>query len=115
FVRSAIEILGIPENDCINEYGMCELGSQFYGRGSSSHLEGPAWTRTLVMDPETGGPAPQGSPGLVRHIDLANVDSVLAIQTDDVGTAAAGGFLLQGRDAGAEVKGCSYAAEAFLS
>jgi acyl-protein synthetase LuxE len=121
FVRLAEDILGIPENDCVNEYGMCELGSQFYGRGPSSFLEGPPWTRTLVIDPDTGDVAPSGKPGLLRHFDLANVDSVLAIQTEDVGRGRGGAagegsaFILLGRDPNAEVKGCALSAEAFLS
>ncbi len=115
FVRQVGEIFGIPENVCLNEYGMCELSSQFYGRGASSYLEGPPWTRTLVMDPVTGRPASAGTPGLLRHFDLANVDSVLAIQTEDLGIADGNGFILQGRDPCAEVKGCSLSAEAFLS
>ncbi len=126
FVRQADETLSIPESACFNEYGMCELSSQFYGRGASSYLAGPPWTRTLVMDPATGRPAPRGTPGLLRHFDLANVDSVLAVQTEDVGisvlrpTSDVGretwdGFILQGRDPSAEVKGCSLSAEAFVS
>jgi hypothetical protein len=115
FVRRAGEVFGIPEKACFNEYGMCELSSQFYGQGVSSYLEGPAWTRTLVIDPVTGQAAAAGTPGLLRHFDLANVDSVLAIQTEDIGVADGTGFVLQGRDPGAEVKGCSLSAEAFLS
>jgi hypothetical protein len=104
FVRQAGDILGIPESECVNEYGMCELGSQFYGRGASSYLEGPPWTRILV-----------GEDGHLRYFDLANVDSVLAIQTDDIGAVEGKGFVFQGRDPNADVKGCSLSAEAFLS
>jgi len=114
FVQKAGEILGIPEAQCVNEYGMCELGSQFYGHGSSSYLNGPFWCRTLVIDSATGQAVPEGTPGLLRHFDLANVDSILAIQTEDVGYAQKDGFVLQGRDPNAEVKGCSIEAEVFL-
>ncbi len=115
FVHQAGEILGVPENACHNEYGMCELSSQFYGRGAPSYLEGPPWTRTLVIDLATGCPAPPGTPGLLRHFDLANVDSVLALQTEDMGIADGDGFIFLGRDPQAEVKGCSLSAEAFLT
>jgi hypothetical protein len=114
FVRLAHEILGIPEDQCINEYGMCELSSQFYGRGPSTVLAGPPWTRTLVIDPVTGRPALSGHVGLLRHFDLANVGSVLAVQTEDVGIHTPEGFILRGRDPNAEVKGCSLSAESFL-
>jgi hypothetical protein len=67
------------------------------------------------MDPATGQPTTSGTPGLLRHFDLANVDSVLAVQTEDVGIEESAGFVLQGRDPSAEVKGCSLSAEAFVS
>ncbi len=114
FVRLVEERLGIPAAQCINEYGMCELSSQFYGRGPESYLEGPAWTRTLVIDPLTGLEAAAGQPGLLRHFDLANVDSILAIQAEDEGIAQGAGFVLRGRASDAEVRGCSVSADAFV-
>lgn len=107
FVRRVEEMLGIAPDQCINEYGMCEMSSQFYGRGAKSHLEGPAWTRTLIINPDTGEEVPTGQPGLLRHFDLANVDSVMAIQTDDQGQAESSGFEFLGRSATASLKGCS--------
>ncbi len=140
FVRQVGETLGIPEDQCVNEYGMCELSSQFYGHGASCYLQGPPWTRTRVTDPLTGRESPAGKPGLLRHFDLANVDSVLAIQAEDLGLVPSPnplpkgrgqgsafslqgeggrspdeGFILLGRDPSAEVKGCSLSAEAFLA
>jgi hypothetical protein len=103
FLRLAGTYLGVPEADCINEYGMCELGSQFYARGASMVFQGPPWVRTLVNDT-----------GRLRHFDLANVDSVLAVQTDDAGEVRPGGFLFKGRAASAELKGCSIEMEAML-
>ena len=114
FVRQAGDYLGIPEDHCINEYGMCEMSSQFYGIGSSTHLEGPVWVRTLVIDPSTGREAVDGETGLLRHFDLSNGESVMAIQTEDVGRKDGNGFILLGRAPEAEVKGCSISAEAFL-
>ncbi len=140
FVEQVKQVFGISADHCINEYGMCEMSSQFYGSGTSTQLEGPPWVRTLVIDPETGGEVVPGDEGLLRHFDLANVDSVMAIQTEDVGVMTvsgercavsdgrensepstayriphtAYGFNLLGRAANAEVKGCSISAEAFL-
>ena len=94
---------------------MCEMSSQFYGKGLSTRLEGPTWVRTLVIDPATGHETLHGQDGLLRHFDLANVDSVMAIQTEDVGRAEDQGFTLLGRAPGADVKGCSISAEAFLA
>src|SRR5207248_2220185 len=33
FLDQVIQTLGIPETQCINEYGMCEMSSQFYAHG----------------------------------------------------------------------------------
>jgi hypothetical protein len=75
---------------------------------------GPPWVRTVVVDPESMERLPPGAPGLLRHYDLANLDSVMAIQTDDLGIAHAEGFELLGRAAGAEARGCSLAVEELL-
>jgi len=83
FLQLAAICLGIPASECINEYGMCELSSQFYASGESPVFYGPAWVRTRVVDPQTGEPAADRRPGLLQHFDLANVDSVMAIQTED--------------------------------
>jgi hypothetical protein len=114
FVGAVVRFLGIPEARCVNEYGMCELSSQFYAPGRSAVLQGPAWVHVRVIDQETGTPAAGDRSGLLRFFDLANVDSVLAVQTDDVGTLKDGGFVFQGRAPGAELKGCSLSAEALL-
>lgn len=129
--------LGVPPAACVNEYGMTELCSQFYDDALISGaapplprpLRGPAWTRTLVVDPHTLDPLPAGRPGLLRIWDLANRGSVMCIQTEDraeidvptnefetpsratlaaLGTAP---FRLLGRARGSEPRGCSLEAE----
>ncbi|MBI3251831.1 MAG: hypothetical protein HYZ52_00730 [Candidatus Omnitrophica bacterium] len=106
--------LGIPENFCVSEYGMTELSSQFYSAGGRP-FEGPPWTRTLVIDPATGEEAKKGEKGLLRHWDLANRGSVMAVQTEDLGLAHREGFELLGRAPEAEIRGCSTAYEEFLA
>lgn len=115
FLERVFRLLGLPESACVNEYGMCELSSQCYGRGASDLLQGPLWMKTLVVDPDTGAPVPEGTPGILRHFDLANVDSVMAVQTEDMGRAEGDGFHFLGRAHGADLKGCSLAAERFLA
>jgi hypothetical protein len=44
---------------------------------------------------------------LLRHLDLANLGSVVALQTEDVGRALGNGIELLGRVPGAEARGCS--------
>jgi hypothetical protein len=113
--------LGIAPAWCVNEYGMTEMSSQFYdgAAGSASppaerlHA-GPAWVRTVAADPETLRPLPHGEVGVLRHHDLANLDSVAAIQTADLGFTTPEGFRVLGRARGAEARGCSIAMDDLL-
>ncbi|HEX6064292.1 MAG TPA: hypothetical protein VFZ04_08740, partial [Longimicrobiales bacterium] len=84
--------LGVPAENVINEYGMTEMLSQFYD--AQEVKRGPPWVRTIVVDPETLRELPHGETGLLRHVDLANLFSVSAIQTEDVGRMANDGFEL---------------------
>ena len=101
--------------DIWNEYGMTELTSQFYSRGAAGSHFGPPWLRFLVIAPETNREAPAGQIGVLRIFDLANLWSVLGIQTQDLAMARAdGGFLLLGRDPAALPRGCSRALDELL-
>ncbi|HEU4558448.1 MAG TPA: hypothetical protein VFS20_11385, partial [Longimicrobium sp.] len=114
--------LGIAPAWCVNEYGMTEMSSQFYdgvagaasAPGQRLH-EGPAWVRTQAADPETLDPLPHGEIGVLRHYDLANLNSVMAIQTADLGFTTPSGFRVLGRAEGAEARGCSIAMDELLS
>lgn len=116
--------LGVPTPRMVNEYGMTELLSQFYEpvlrtAGAPAALDGrhhvgPPWVRTRVLDPETLEPLATGETGLLCHLDLANLGSVAAVLTADVGVAVEGGFRVLGRAPGAEPRGCSLALESLL-
>jgi acyl-coenzyme A synthetase/AMP-(fatty) acid ligase len=109
------QYLGIAVDQVLNEYGMTELSSQFYTRGlRQPHMAGP-WLRTLVIDPETGGEVPIGGTGALRIFDLANLGSVLAIETRDLAIRCEEGFELLGRDPAALPRGCSRAADEMLN
>lgn len=103
--------LGIPLQNCVNEYGMSEMTSQFYdgiaGKTGRRVYQAPPQVRTQVLDPITLKRAPKGKTGLLAHLDLANIDSVAAILTEDLGQEVDGGFVLTGRASGADLKGCS--------
>ena len=98
------------------EYSMTELSSQAYSVGPEGRFFAPPWARILVVDPVTLEPLEEpGSVGLIRWIDLANVDSVAAIQTSDRGRIGEDGSLeLLGRAADAELRGCSLTVEEIL-
>jgi hypothetical protein len=115
-LKAAWSRLHVPAYMCVNEYGMTELLSQFYDDALASRVAGrlaprakvgPPWTRTRVVDPVKLAPVERGEKGLLLHLDLANVESVAAVQTLDVGRAIGGGFEILGRAAGAERRGCS--------
>ena len=106
--------LGLEPDDILNEYSMTELSSQWYTRGLGQPHLGPAWARALVIDPETGREVPDGERGILRLFDLANLGSVLAIQTQDLAIRRGAGFELLGRDPAAIPRGCSRSADELL-
>lgn len=80
----------------------------------------PHWARLVVVDPLTRRPVPHGEPGLLLHIDLANVGSCMAVLSDDIGRAVGpdpgtADIILRGRAAGAEARGCSLALDEVLT
>lgn len=121
--------LGIPASHIVTEYGMSEISSQAYDRvagevhGQRSEVRGqrvevaghpqssifrfPAWARSVATSPETGQEVAEGETGLLRIFDLANVRSVMAIQTEDLAVRRGDAFELLGRAAEAEPRGCS--------
>jgi len=111
FYGSMRDRFGVPDKACLSEYGMSEMASQFYSGGELGQFRAPRWLRTRVIDPLTGDDAAQGSAGLLRHYDLANWNSVCAIQTQDLGISCGEGFRLLGRAPEAQVRGCSLAVE----
>jgi hypothetical protein len=107
--------LGLGVTQVLNEYGMTELSSQFYSRGLGQPHFAPPWLRALVIDPETGEEVPLGATGVLRIFDLANVGSVLALQTQDLAVRRKLGFELIGRSPAALPRGCSRAADEALT
>ena len=104
--------LGIPPGNIVSEYGMCELSSQAYDTSRLTPraprlFHFPPWARAQVISPETGQEVSEGEPGLIRVFDLANVFSVMAIQTEDLAICRSDGFELIGRAQPAEPRGCS--------
>lgn len=115
----------VPETSIINQYGMTELGSQFYDStavdtaGPRRKLS-PPWTRVRIIDPKTGLDVAAEETGMIVIHDLANTGSVAAIQTADLGrivrdeTGSEIGFAVLGRFEGAEERGCSIATDIML-
>jgi acyl-CoA synthetase (AMP-forming)/AMP-acid ligase II len=112
--------LGVPAERIVNQYGMTELGSQFYDSvlcepARPRRKLAPAWTRVRMVDPETRRELREGEVGEIRIVDLANTGSVLAVATADLGLCRGDGFEVLGREAGAEARGCSIAVDEMLA
>ncbi len=109
---------GIPNENCINEYGMTEMTSQFYdrivGERAPRLFQPPSQVRTRVLSPETLEPVTKGQIGLLAHTDLANLDSVSSLLTEDLGREVDRGFVLLGRTVGSGQKGCSITVDELL-
>jgi hypothetical protein len=133
FVSWAARMCGVPRERVVNLLGMTELATQIYDwmppDAPASQLTRmklpPHWMRTEVVDPRRQGPdgpdpVEDGAVGLLRHLDLANVERPLMLQSEDVGHFVSAnvdgvrqrGFEILGRAKGAEPRGCSLSAEA---
>ena len=107
FYALVAEVMSVPAAYCINTLGMAESATNYFDdtlRGAVTGAVGqrrkiaPPWTRVRAIDPTTGEVLPAGSPGLLQHYDLANLPTVLGVQTDNLGyTDAEGGFEIIGR------------------
>jgi hypothetical protein len=118
-VRQAALAFGIDESCVIGEYGMTELTSQLYEgvlprggpRGARGVFVPPPWLRVTPVDPETLSPVGVDEVGLARFVDLGNVDSAVAVVTQDQVRRSGHGIELLGRRREAPPRGCSLAIE----
>ncbi len=126
-LRQAIaEYFEIPADYVVGEYGMTELSSQAYEgclrralgmpapHADQDVYVAPPWMRVCAVDPETLAPVNDGTVGLARIEDLANLDSAVVIQTADRIRIEKAGFRVLGRDPGAIPRGCSIGIDEIL-
>ena len=94
YYRLAAEVLGIPASHCVNVLGMAETATNYFddtlraavrGTPSARRRMPPPWARVEVVGIDDLRPLPPGEVGLLRHYDLANLPTVLAVQTDNLG------------------------------
>lgn len=89
------EVLGIPNSHCVNVLGEAETATNLFDDSLRRHAKGlpqrerirpvPPWSRVLAMSIDDLKPLPDGEVGLLAHWDLANVPTVLAVITDNLG------------------------------
>ncbi len=122
-VERARMLLGIEPALVINEYGMTEMCSQLYDATpfnaqrddppAARRKLPPPWLAVAAVDPATLRRVEDGAAGLLRFFDLANVGSVSAILTGDLGVVEAGAVRVLGRTADGEARGCALGIEQF--
>lgn len=100
--------LGVGPAECVNTLGMAESATNYFDRVLRDRVLGesprprrkalPPWARVTAVDPGSGAVCAPGEPGLLVHYDLANVPTVLGVQTDNLGFVDAdGSFEIIGR------------------
>ena len=95
------EILGVPESHCVNVLGEAETATNLFDDALRRCTLGepprkrtrpvPPWSRVRAMSIDDLKPLPDGEVGLLAHWDLANVPTVLAVITDNLGYTTDGG------------------------
>ncbi|HAH50427.1 MAG TPA: hypothetical protein DCL80_03850 [Balneola sp.] len=100
---------GLPLEQIHSEYGMTELLSQAYSRGSE-WFDCPSWMQVSIRNPENPmQEVEQGEEGLIGVIDLANFYSCSFILTGDKGIMnAENQFQVLGRWNPKNLRGCNF-------
>lgn len=111
---------GVRPDAIVSEYGMTELLSQLYRPGFAPEQDEPLhvpppWLRIQALDPTTLDPVGPETPGLLCFHDLANLGSVCAVLTEDMGVVTPEGVRLLGRAMGSEPRGCSRSMDELMS
>ena len=91
-----------------SEYGMTELLSQGWSTGNGVFYPSPTMKIMIREITDPFGWVSEGNRGGVNVIDLANLDSVAFIATEDLGRSFAdGSFEVLGRFDHSEIRGCN--------
>jgi hypothetical protein len=95
------EIVGVPGSHCVNVLGEAETATNLFDDSLRRHAKGmppkkrtrpvPPWSRVVAVSIDKLQPLPDGEVGLLAHWDLANVPTVLAVLTDNLGYTTDGG------------------------
>ncbi len=89
------EILNVPQTHCVNVLGEAETATNLFDDALRRNVQGlpqqsrtrpvPPWSRVRAMSVDDLSMLPDGEVGLLAHWDLANVPTVLAVVTDNLG------------------------------
>lgn len=103
---------GLPLSQVHSEYGMTELLSQGFARGTE-WFETPPWMHVTIRNPENPSELmPYGEQGLIGIIDLANWATLPFLLTGDRGVQREdGSFKVLGRWNSYFLRGCNFLLE----
>ncbi len=99
---------GFPNASIHSEYGMTELQSQFYARDGMNFMM-PFSAQVHISEiNDPFSKRKEGKTGLINIIDLANLDTISFIETQDIGKLDAEGRLqIMGRLDHSDIRGCN--------
>ena len=100
---------------CSQMYDATAFNSRHAAPPGERRKLGPAWLGVATVDPASLKRVPDGRSGLLRFFDLANVGSVSAILTGDLGVIEDGAVTVLGRAEDGEVRGCALGIEQFAA
>lgn len=113
----------LAKENIVGQYGMSELGSQYYDFSyilqlSEERYKKPLpWARVRIVKPDNlQEEVSEGEIGLICHYDLANLDSLAFVLSGDLGQKKENnGFEIIGRAKSLITKGCSLTADLALN
>lgn len=101
-----IEAFGVP--GIHSEYGMTELFSQAYSKGGGIFQCSPSMQVQTRQITDPFAPQEFEKTGAINIIDLANLDTISFIATDDLGKLYQdGSFTILGRMDNSDIRGCN--------
>jgi|GEM_PF-61038 len=112
FYKELSEFFDLKRENIINQYGMSEIGTQFYDfyqNNSCKEKLIPHWCKVRILDPRNlRQELPNYKIGIIAIYDLTNLDSCAFILTEDLGFKTHQDTLqITGRLPRANLKGCS--------
>jgi phenylacetate-coenzyme A ligase PaaK-like adenylate-forming protein len=94
-------------NSVHSEYGMTELLSQAYSKGTGV-FECPEWMKVFIRDINDPFSMSNSSNGGINIVDLANIESCAFIETEDIGRRIdKKTFEVLGRFDNSDIRGCN--------
>ncbi len=100
---------GFEKARVVSEYGMTECLSQMYCLNGSGFIPNDRMRICITEPSDPGVPVTNGQRGRINIVDLANLDTISFIATDDLGQSDEQGLInILGRLDNSDLRGCNY-------